>query len=651
MISDETKNPSTSAQHKRGSESYEATYQRWLTNPTDYWAELAEEVHWFKRWDVLLDTSCAPFYRWFAGALVNSCYNALDVHVEAGRGEQPALIYDSPVTQTKRTFTYRTLRDEVARFAGVLRSRGVRKHDPILIYMPMVPEAVIAMLAVARLGAIHSVVFGGFSAVELSKRIDDLRPKLILSASCGIEFDRIVPYKPLLDQAIAISSWKPAESIILQRSQQPASLIEDRDTDWSDLMSGIRPVECVPVLATDPLYVLYTSGTTGIPKGVVRDNGGHLVALIWTMKHLFGIEPGEVFWAASDLGWALGHSYIVYGPLFNGNTTVLYEGKPIGTPNPGAFWRVISENKVSVMFTAPTAIRAIKKEDPSAAYVQAYDLSLFRRLFLAGERCDPDTLDWTVARLNVPVIDNWWQTETGWPIAANLAPPQMFPVRPGSCGKPMPGYDVRILDDAGAEVPRRQSGNVVIKLPLPPGCLLTLWNSDLGFRESYLNSYPGYYQTGDLGYINDDGYLSIMGRTDDIINVAGHRLSTGAIEDALSSHADVAECAVIGIADKLKGEVPLALAVLKKGSMERGDEIPAELVQIVRARVGPVASFKLVVIVDQLPKTRSGKIVRGTIKKIADGLGFTVPPTIEDPSVLEQIKETLASAGYPRDRG
>ncbi|HKP38236.1 MAG TPA: propionyl-CoA synthetase [Pyrinomonadaceae bacterium] len=648
MTSEKTKLPRRSEQLETSPDSYEAVYQRWRKSPSKFWAEAAENVHWYRKWDRVLDTSHAPFYKWFHGAVLNTCYNALDVHVAEGRGDQLALIYDSPVTRTTTSFTYRALLDEVARFAGVLEARGVSKHDRIIIYMPMVPEAVVAMLAAARLGAIHSVVFGGFSAAELSKRIEDARPKVIVSASCGIEITRIVPYKPLLDRAIEMSSWKPSECIILQRPQQPATMVANRDNDWSELMMNARPVDCVPVMASDPLYILYTSGTTGIPKGVVRDNAGHLVALKWSMQNVYGVAPGEVFWAASDLGWAVGHSYIVYGPLFHGNTTVLYEGKPVGTPDAAAFWRVVSQYKVRVMFTAPTAIRAIKREDPSAESLQGYDLSHFRTLFLAGERCDPDTLAWAGSNLNVPVIDNWWQTETGWPIGANLAMPKMFPVKAGSCGKPMPGYDVRILDDHGVPASHGLNGNVAIRLPLPPGCLLTLWNNDEGYRESYLEPYPGYYRTGDSGCIDDDGYVWIMGRTDDIINVAGHRLSTGGIEEVLATHPDVAECAVIGVADELKGEIPLALVVLKKGSEARGNDIPAQLVQSVREKIGPVASFKLALIVNQLPKTRSGKIVRGTIKKLADGAEFVIPPTIEDPFVLDDIRMKLTAFGFPR---
>jgi propionyl-CoA synthetase len=626
---------------------YDIVYDQWLSNPEKFWAEAAEAVHWFKKWDRVLDASRAPFHHWFSGGRVNSCYNALDVHLEKGRGDQPALIYDSPVTGVVKVFTYRALLDEVAGFAGVLLQQGIHKGDRVIIYMPMVPEAAIAMLACARVGAIHSLVFGGFAANELATRINDAKPKLIVSASCGIEVNRVVPYKPLLDRAIEIAAEKPERCIILQRPQERASMLAGRDRDWAELMAQAKPVECVPVAATDPLYILYTSGTTGVPKGVVRDNGGHLVALKWSMKNIYGVEPGEVFWAASDLGWAVGHSYIVYGPLFHGNTTVLYEGKPVGTPDPGAFWRVISQHDVKVLFTAPTAFRAIKRDDPAGDYMRRYDLSRFRTLFLAGERCDPDTLLWAERQLNVPVIDHWWQTETGWPVGANCAGLGLLPVKPGSCTKAVPGYDVRVLGEGGQEAPSDQVGNIVIKLPLPPGCLPTLWNNDAGFRESYLSAYPGYYQTADAGYKDQDGYLWIMSRTDDIINVAGHRLSTGALEEVLASHPNVAECAVVGAADELKGEIPLGLVVLKTGVVRPHDEIIAELVLMVREKIGPVASFKVAAIVKRLPKTRSGKIVRGTIKKIADGLEYRIPPTIDDPAILDEITADLTALGYP----
>ena len=627
---------------------YEAAYGDWLRDPEGFWAEAADSVHWFRRWDQVLDSSRAPFYRWFAGGVVNTCYNLLDTHVEHGRAEQVALIYDSPVTETIKSFTYRELLHEVALFAGALHRQGVDKGDRVIIYMPMAPEAVIAMLACARLGAIHSVVFGGFAADELATRINDARPKVIVSASCGIEVNRLVPYKPMLDKAIDTATHKPERCLILQRPQCHAELIAGRDLDWSDALAHAKPVDCVPVAATDPLYILYTSGTTGIPKGIVRDNGGHLVALKWTMKNVYNVDPGETFWAASDLGWAVGHSYIVYGPLAHGNTTVLYEGKPVGTPDPGAFWRVISQHNVCALFTAPTAFRAIKREDYNGDYLRQYDLSNFRTLFLAGERCDPDTLAWAQKQLGVPVIDHWWQTETGWPVGANCTGIELLPVKPGSCGRAVPGYDVRVLDDEGAEVADNQIGNIAIKLPLPPGCLPTLWNNDAAYVSSYLESYPGYYKTADAGYKDEDRYLWIMSRTDDIINVAGHRLSTGALEEVLASHGDVAECAVVGVADELKGEVPLGLVVLKVGVVKEHAEIVTELIKLVREKIGPVACFKVATVVNRLPKTRSGKIVRGTIKKIADGVDYRIPPTIEDATVLDEITENLKTLGYPR---
>jgi propionyl-CoA synthetase len=626
---------------------YDEVYGRWREAPESFWAEVAEAIHWYKKWDKILDTSRPPFYRWFTGGMVNTCYNALDRHVEQGRGNQPALIYDSPVTRTVKIFSYRELLDEVARFAGVLVRRGLQKGDRVIIYMPMVPEALIAMLACARIGVVHSVVFGGFAAHELASRINDAQPKLIVSASCGIESGRVLPYKPLLDRAIEIASVKPELCIVLQRSQEKASMVAERDLDWSELMADAKPADCIPVAATDPLYILYTSGTTGMPKGIVRDNGGHLVALTWSMKNIYGVEPGEVFWAASDVGWVVGHSYIVYGPLFNGNTTVLYEGKPVGTPDPGAFWRVISQHRVRVLFTAPTAFRAIKREDPTGDHISKYDLSCFRTLFLAGERCDPDTLLWAEKQLGVPIIDHWWQTETGWAIGANCVGLGMLPVKPGSCTKPVPGYDVRALSDDGQELSGGQIGSLAIKLPLPPGCLPTLWNNDEGFQKSYLSYHPGYYLTADAGYKDEDGYLWIMSRTDDIINVAGHRLSTGAMEEVLASHPDVAECAVVGVADAIKGEIPLGFIVLKAGVRRPDNEIVTEVVEMVRERIGPVASFKVASVVKQLPKTRSGKILRGTMKKIADGVDYRVPPTIDDPAILDAIAADLAVLGYP----
>ena len=629
---------------------YHEVYAHWRSGPEAFWAEAAEAVHWYRRWDAILDRSRAPFYRWFPGGEVNSCYNALDRHVENGRAEQVALIYDSPVTSTVRAFTYRELRDEVARFAGVLAARGVTRGDRVVIYMPMVPEAVIGMLACARIGAIHSVVFGGFASAELASRITDARPKAILTASCGIEIDRVIPYKPLLDRAIELAGSKPECCIVLQRPQARASLVPGRDHDWAQLAASATPAECVPVLATDPLYILYTSGTTGNPKGIVRDNGGHLVALTWSMRNIYGVEPGEVYWAASDLGWAVGHSYIVYAPLFHGNTTVLYEGKPVGTPDPGAFWRVIAQHGVRAFFTAPTAFRAIRRDDPAGEHVRRYDLGTLRTLFLAGERTDPATLEWAERQLGVPVIDHWWQTETGWPVGCNCVGLGLLPVKPGSCSVPVPGYDVRVLDDNGADVRPGDTGNVVIRLPLPPGCAPTLWNNERGFQAAYLSAYPGYYLTADAGVKDEDDYLWIMGRTDDVINVAGHRLSTGAMEEVLAAHPDVAECAVVGVNDALKGEVPLGLVVLKAGAARERGELVAELIELVRQRIGPVASFKTATPVKRLPKTRSGKVVRGTIKKIADGAPYTIPPTIDDPATLDEISADLAAIGYPQER-
>jgi propionyl-CoA synthetase len=626
---------------------YQKIYGQWNDDPEAFWAKAAEDIDWYQKWDKVLDDSDQPFYRWFAGGQVNTCYNALDRHVENGRADQLALVYDSPVTDTIKKFSYRELLDQVARFAGVLAGQGVEKGDRVIIYMPMVPEAVIAMLACARIGAIHSVVFGGFAANELATRIDDAKPKLIVSASCGIEVGRIIAYKPLLDAAIGIAVSKPEKCIVLQRSQEEASMIEGRDLDWGQLMENAEPVDCVPVAATDPLYILYTSGTTGIPKGVVRDNGGHLVALKWSMKNIYGADPGDVYWAVSDVGWVVGHSYIVYAPLFHGCTSILYEGKPVGTPDPGAFWRVISEHGVNVLFTAPTAFRAIKRDDPQGNYVRQYDLSKFHTLFLAGERCDPDTLHWAEQQLNVSVIDHWWQTETGWPICANLVGIEQLPVKPGSATVPVPGYDVRILDADQRELPADEIGSIVVKLPMPPGCLPTLWQNDEGFQDSYLSAFPGYYLTADAGYKDEDGYLWIMSRTDDIINVAGHRLSTGAMEEVLAAHPDVAECAVLGVADELKGEIPLGTIVLNAGVDRPNDEIIKELIGMVRQQIGPVASFKVATVVKRLPKTRSGKILRGTMKKIADGVEYRIPATIDDPVILDEITEDFAALGYP----
>jgi propionyl-CoA synthetase len=627
---------------------YEEVYARSLRDRDSFWAAAAEAIHWEKRWDRVFDDSRPPFYRWFVGGALNTCYNCLDLHVDRGRGKQPALVYDSPVTGTVKTFTYAELRDEVARVAGMLVALGIQKGDRVIVYMPMVPEAVMAMLACARIGAVHSVVFGGFAANELAKRIDDAKPRLILSASYGIEVNRRIPYKPLLDAAIELSSHKPQKCVILQRPGEAAPLVRARDLEWAEALAGGRPAECVTVAATDPLYILYTSGTTGIPKGVVRDNGGHAVALKWSMPNIYGVGSGEVYWAASDIGWVVGHSYIVYAPLLNGNTTILYEGKPVGTPDPGAFWRLIVQHGVSVLFTAPTAFRAIKKEDPHGEHMRKHDLSRFRTLFLAGERCDPDTLLWAREKLGVPVIDHWWQTETGWPIAANAVGLGALPVKPGSPTKAMPGYDVRVLDERGQEMAAGQIGSIMIRLPMPPGCLPTLWNNDAGYEKSYLSTHAGYYLTGDAGYRDADGYLYIMSRVDDIINVAGHRLSTGAMEEVLASHPDVAECAVVGVADAIKGEVPVGFVVTKAGVTRAESEIVQELVDKVRESIGPVASFKTAALVKRLPKTRSGKILRGTIKKIADGATWTMPATIDDPAILDELGETLKGLGYPQ---
>ncbi|MDG6257511.1 MAG: propionyl-CoA synthetase [Methanomicrobiaceae archaeon] len=632
-----------------GSE-YERAYRESLDDPGVFWGRAAEDVCWFRPWDRVLDDSRPPFFRWFAGGRLNTCYNALDRHVAQGYGSQAALVYDSPVTGTVASFSYAELLEKVARFAGGLGRLGVGRGDRVVIYMPMVPEAVVAMLACARIGAIHSVVFGGFAAHELATRIRDARPVAIISASCGIEVDRIIRYKPLLDRAIDLSPHKPEHCIILQRPQLEVPLLAGRDLDWDEVQEG-PAADCVPVEATDPLYILYTSGTTGVPKGIVRDNGGHLVALTWSMRNLYGAGEGDVFWAASDIGWVVGHSYIVYGPLFHRCTSILYEGKSVGTPDPGAFWRVIEEHGVNVLFTAPTAFRAIRREDPEGAHIRRHRHDSFRALFLAGERCDPETLHWAEERLGVPVIDHWWQTETGWAIAGNPLGLERFPAKPGSCTLPMPGYDVRVFDDAGSELPRNRTGNIVIKLPLPPGCFPSLWQDDAGFVATYLAAYPGYYLTADAGSIDEDGYLWIMGRTDDIINVSGHRISTGAIEEVLASHPDVAECAVAGVTDAIKGEVPLGFVVLKAGAGHDPDAVVADLVRLVRERIGPIAVFKKAAVVRRLPKTRSGKILRGTMKKIADGTPCAVPATIDDPAVLDEIARALTGIGYPRHPG
>ncbi|MFP6776994.1 MAG: propionyl-CoA synthetase, partial [Alphaproteobacteria bacterium] len=597
-------------------------------------------------WDKVLDDSNPPFYRWFSGGVVNTCYNAIDRHVADGRADQVALIYDSPLTNTKRTYTYSELQHEVSHFAGVLRSRGVEKGDRVLIYMPTVPEAIIAMLGTARLGAVHSVVFGGFAAPELAVRIDDATPKAIVAASCGVEPGRIVSYKPLLDGAIAMSKHKPDFCVILQREQETAELTDGRDFDWETEIDCAEPTHCVPVAATDPLYILYTSGTTGEPKGVVRDNGGHMVALRWSMKAVYNIDPGDVFWAASDVGWVVGHSYIAYAPLLHGCTTVLYEGKPVGTPDAGAFWRVIDEHNVKALFCAPTAFRAIKRDDPTGRLVKNYDLSAFEILFLAGERTDPDTLHWAENHLQRPVIDHWWQTETAWAIGANCMGIEPLPVKPGSPTKAVPGWDVRVLDENGGQAKSGEIGDIVCKLPMAPASLLTLWNADQRYIDSYLAEYPDYYKTADAGYLDEDGYLYIMARTDDIINVAGHRLSTGGMEEVLAEHADVAECAVIGVEDQLKGQLPVGFLVLNAGTAKGNDEICADVVQMVRDRIGPVAAFKLAVVVERLPKTRSGKILRGTMQSIADNKEYKMPATIDDPAILGEIDEALQTLGY-----
>ncbi len=629
---------------------YHEVYGRWQRDPEGFWAEAAQAMDWIEPPHKVFDPAAGVYGRWFPGGVCNTCWNAVDRHVMQGRGEQAAIRYDSPLASEQRTITYHRLQVETQVLAAILRNFGVEKGDRVVLYMPMVPEAVIAMLACARIGAVHSVVFGGFAATELATRIDDARPKLILSASCGLEPGRVVKYKPLLDQAIALASHKPHACLILQRPQEKASLVPGRDHDWAgardEAIVFARSVyDCVPVAATDPLYILYTSGTTGRPKGVVRDNGGHMVALKWSMQYLYGVDPGEVWWCGSDIGWVVGHSYIVYGPLLHGATSVMYEGKPVGTPDAGAFWRVISEHGAVAFFTAPTAFRAIKKDDPQGKLLARYDLAKFRTLFLAGERADPDTIQWAERLLNKPVIDHWWQTETGWCIAGNPVGLGQLPVKHGSPTVPMPGYDVRVVDEQCTQLPAGRMGSIVIKLPLPPGCLPTLWQADARFEESYLTEFPGHYKTADAGYEDEDGYLYIMGRTDDIINVAGHRLSTGGMEEVLSAHQDVAECAVIGIADALKGEVPCGFIVLKAGVDRPIADIEQECVGLVREKIGPVAAFKLAITVPRLPKTRSGKILRGTMKKIADGDSWSAPATIDDPAVLNEIDGALKGKG------
>ncbi|MGA0565579.1 propionyl-CoA synthetase [Ancylobacter sp. VNQ12] len=630
---------------------YQEVYERWSAEPEAFWREAGRDVAWIKAPDAIFDPASGVYGTWFPDATCNTCFNALDRHVEAGHGDQAALIHDSPLTDCIQRFTYKEVLEEVAVLGAVLTKLGIGIGDRVVIYMPMVPEAVFAMLACARIGAVHSVVFGGFAAHELAKRIDDARPKAVLTASCGLEPGRIVHYKPLLDAAIDLATAKPASVLLLQREQSRADMRAPRDRDWGQAVADARArglsAPCVEVRASDPLYILYTSGTTGVPKGVVRDNGGHLVALNWTMRNVYGIEPGEVFWAASDIGWAVGHSYITYAPLFYGATALLYEGKPVGTPDPGAFWRVIAEHGVVSLFTAPTALRAIKKEDPSGSHLGRYDISSLRSLFLAGERADPDTVQWAEQMLGVPVIDHWWQTETGWPIAANPVGLGILPIKYGSPTVPMPGYDVRVVDEAHQPVEPNVMGSIIIGLPLPPGNLCTLWGQDQRMRESYLEAFPGFYSTSDAGFKDEDGYVYIMGRTDDIINVAGHRLSTGGMEEVVAGHAAVAECAVVGVKDAIKGEVPYGFIVLKAGVDRPAEEIEQEVVRLVRERIGPVAAFKTAITVPRLPKTRSGKILRRTMKAIVDEGRWTVPATIDDPVVLDEIAGLVRSRPDP----
>jgi propionyl-CoA synthetase len=627
---------------------FDDLYRRSLEDPNAFWGEAARAIHWNRQPERVLDDSNPPWYRWLGGGELNTCFNALDRWVDGGTGidqiraDQPALIHDSPVTSTTARYTYRELRDAVAAFAGALQRLGVEKGDRVVVYMPMIPEAAITMLACARLGAVHSVVFDGFAAHELAIRIDDAKPKVIVSASCGIETTRVIEYKPLLDGAIEMAEHKPQHCIIYQRRMTQAALVPGRDLDWRDAVRDVEPAACVPVAATDPLYILYTSGTTGRPKGVVRDNGGHAVALRWSMANVYDVHPGEVYWAASDVGWVVGHSYIVYGPLLAGCTTVMYEGKPVGTPDPGAFWRVIAEHDVAVLFTAPTAFRAIKKEDPTGVHFRRYDLKKFRSLFLAGERTDPDTYHWACDLLQRPVIDHWWQTESGWAIAANCLGIEQLPVKPGSPTKPVPGYRVEVLGPDGSPLPAGVEGTIAIKLPLPPGSLTTLWNDDARFVSSYLARYPGYYLTGDGGHFDEHGYLHVMGRIDDVINVAGHRLSTGAMEEVIATHPAVAECAVIGAADELKGQAPVGFVVLKVGVEVTPAQVEQDVVRMIREQIGAVASFKRAYVVARLPKTRSGKILRGTMRAIADGESVKVPSTIDDPAILDEIRDTLS---------
>ena len=625
---------------------YHSIYESWRADPEKFWMDATKNIDWHKKPTFALNHSNAPLYEWYTDSFVNTCFNAVDRHVKNGRADQTAIIYDSPVTEKQLHLTYKDLLEKTSLLAGALINKGITKGDRVIIYMPMVPEAIIAMLACARIGAIHSVVFGGFASNELAVRIDDAQPKTILAASCGIEPGRIIEYKPLIDEAIELSEHKPECVVILQRPEAQASLMPGRDFDWEEFQLDAKPADCVMVEGNHPAYILYTSGTTGAPKGVVRPTAGHLVALHWSMKNIYDVDPGDVFWAASDVGWVVGHSYICYAPLIHGNTSVLFEGKPVGTPDAGTFWRVISEHKVKSFFTAPTAFRAIKREDPEGKFKSKYDLSCLKALYLAGERADPDTIYWAQNLLGVPVIDHWWQTETGWTIVGNPMGIEALPIKVGSPSVPMPGYDVRILDNDGKELPKGELGAVAIKLPLPPGTLPTLWNAEERFKNSYLSTFPGFYETGDAGLIDDDGYLYIMARTDDVINVAGHRLSTGAMEEALSNHSDVAECAVIGVSDQLKGQVPLGFLCLTNGVNRPHKEIVDECIQLVRDQIGPVASFKLATVVARLPKTRSGKILRATMVKIADNQEFKMPATIDDPTILDEIKEALIALGY-----
>ncbi|MCV2882913.1 propionate-CoA ligase PrpE [Actibacterium sp. XHP0104] len=626
---------------------YADVYESWKSDPNGFWMKAAEGIDWDRRPSKALFDENAPLYEWFSDGMVNTCYNAVDRHVENGRGEQTAIIYDSPITHTKREISYVELRNRVANLAGALRAKGIEKGDRVIIYMPMIPEALEAMLACSRLGAIHSVVFGGFAANELAVRIDDAKPKAIIAASCGLEPNRVVHYKPLLDGAIELAKHKPDFCVIFQREQEVADLIPGRDYNWHGFQYGVEPAECVPVEGNHPAYILYTSGTTGQPKGVIRSTGGQLVALNWTMKNVYDVNPGDVFWAASDVGWVVGHSYITYGPLVHGNTTIVFEGKPVGTPDPGTFWRIIQEHKVKTFFTAPTAFRAVKREDPTGEYIKKYDLSGLRAVFLAGERADPDTIVWAQQQLGVPIVDHWWQTETGWGIAANPLGIEELPVKVGSPSVPLPGYDVQILDEGGHPMPAGEMGAIAIKLPLPPGTLQNLWNAEARYKKSYLEHFPGYYETGDAGYKDEDGYVYIMARTDDVINVAGHRLSTGAMEEVLASHPDVAECAVIGVADKLKGQSPLGFVCLNAGVDRSHADVTKECAALVREKIGPVAAYKMTLVVDRLPKTRSGKILRGTMVNIADGTEYKMPATIDDPAILDEIADALKTLGYP----